>query len=428
MVSMKSIGFSSADILLPKKGIDLERWATVACDQFTSDPAYWQEVERIIGEAPSTLRITLPEIYLEKSGKEERIAAINRNMEEYLDKGIFTCYPDSFILVERSTESGKRYGIVGKLDLEEYDYSPDSRSLVRATEGTILSRIPPRKEIRMHAPLELPHIMVLISDEKRSVIEPLAARKEGLQVVYDTDLMMNGGHAKGYLIDSEADKNSISDALQAILSTLDPENPLLFAMGDGNHSLATAKSIWEDIKRGLGEEERKNHPARYALVEIENIYDEGLEFEPIHRAFFSLSRDEFISALSDIAPKFSMEDIDRDDIHSRVNESRSSFVLYDGKGYTLFRLHDTAKELAAWTVQGVIDSLLSRNACTVDYIHGMKETLALAGNGNLALILPDISKETFFASILSDSAFPRKTFSIGHAEEKRYYMEARRIR
>ena len=428
MGNMKSSGFSSAEILLPKKGIDLERWATIACDQFTSDPAYWEEVEGIVGDAPSTLRITLPEIYLEQDGKEGRIEEINRKMKEYLEEGIFTAYPDSFILVERRTGSGVRYGIVGKLDLEEYDYSPDSRSLVRATEGTILSRIPPRKEIRMHAPLELPHIMVLISDEKRSVIEPLVARRDSLTVVYDTPLMMNGGHAKGYLIDSESDKNGIEGALQAILSSLDPANPLLFAMGDGNHSLATAKSIWEDIKRGLDEEERKSHPARYALVEIENIYDDGLEFEPIHRVFFSLGKEAFITALSAVAPDFTTETIGRDEIHDRVNESRSSFVTYDGEEYSLFRLRNTAKELAAWTVQGVIDALLESKACTVDYIHGMDETLSLGGDGNIALILPDISKETFFASILSDSAFPRKTFSIGHAEEKRYYMEARRIR
>ena len=427
-VGMKNTGFSSADVLLPKKGIDLGRWATVACDQFTSDPAYWKKVEEIVSDAPSTLRITLPEIYLEQDGKEDRIAAINRKMKEYMDEGIFTEYPDSYILVERRTGSGTRFGIVGKIDLEEYDYSPTSRSLVRATEGTILSRIPPRKEIRMHAPLELPHIMILISDRCRSVIEPVAAERNTLEVVYDTDLMMNGGHITGYLVSQDKWKKTIENALSALYETLDRDNPLLFAMGDGNHSLATAKSIWEDIKKGLTEDELKAHPARYALVEIENIYDPGLEFEPIHRVFFGLDRKLFHSTLMDFVSSADTEEIGKAEIREKVNMSRNSFVLFDGESYTLYRLYGTKKELAAWTVQSVIDRLLSDMSCTVDYIHGMEETLQLGGNGNLSLILPDIAKETFFSSILSDSAFPRKTFSIGHAEEKRYYMEARRIR
>ena len=193
-VGMKNIGFSPADVLLPKKGIDLGKWAVVACDQYTADPGYWNKVESIVGDAPSTLRITLPEIYLESKDKDGRIKAINATMDRYLADGIFDEYGDSFILVERRTETGGRFGLVGKLDLEEYDYSPDSVSLIRATEGTILSRIPPRKEIRLHAPLEVPHIMVLISDSERSVIEPLKAKRDKLEKAYDTPLMMNGGH------------------------------------------------------------------------------------------------------------------------------------------------------------------------------------------------------------------------------------------
>ena len=425
---MKNIGFSPADVLLPRKGIDLEKWAVVACDQYTADPEYWDKVESFVGDAPSTLRITLPEIYLEKDGKEERIRNINNTMERYIRDGVFDEYKDSFILVERRTETGVRFGLVGKLDLEEYDYSPDSVSLIRATEGTILSRIPPRREIRLHAPLELPHIMVLISDEERSVIEPFRDRKEELAIVYDTPLMMNGGHVTGYLIDREEDKAAISSALLKMLERLDPSNPLLFAMGDGNHSLATAKSLWEDIKKGIPEEKRASHPARFALVEIENIFDEGLEFEPIHRIFYSIGKDGFMKALSEAAPEFKTETIQKEEIHSKVNEGKGLFVLYDGNEYTLVTLFNTEKELSAWTVQAVIDSLLERKACTVDYIHGMEETLSLAGNGNVALILPDIPKDSFFSSIMSDKAFPRKTFSIGHADEKRYYMEARRIR
>ncbi len=425
--NMKNLGFSAADVLLPKRGIDLEKWAVVACDQYTADPGYWNKVEEFVKYSPSTLRITLPEIYLEKEGKEERIRKINETMREYIQDGIFDEYKDSFILVERKTETGVRFGLVGKLDLEEYDYGKDSLSLIRATEGTILSRIPPRKEIRLHAPLELPHIMVLISDEERSVIEPLRDRRDSLEVVYDTPLMMNGGRVTGYLIDRKEDKDAIYTALERMLVKLDPSNPLLYAMGDGNHSLATAKSLWEDIKQELDEDERKSCPARYALVEIENIFDPGLQFEPIHRIFYSLSADDFFSALENVAD-YTAETIGRDDIERRVNESKSSFVIFDGSAYTLVRLHGTEKELAAWTVQSVIDALLEKKSCSVDYIHGMNETLSLGGGGNIALILPDISKDTFFASILSDKAFPRKTFSIGHADEKRYYMEARRIR
>ena len=254
---MKDLGFSPADILLPREDIDMERWAIVACDQYTSQKEYWEEADRIAGDSPSTLRLILPECYLEESDKEERIRNVENAMKEYAENGIFRTFPDSYILVKRDTETGTRYGLVGKLDLEEYDYSPDSCSLIRATEGTILSRIPPRKEIRKNALLELPHIMVLISDSKRSVIEPIAGKKEELKKVYDSPLMLNGGHVTGYLVNSIEDKEAINNALSAIYESLSPENPLLFAMGDGNHSLASAKSCWEDIKKTLSDEEKK---------------------------------------------------------------------------------------------------------------------------------------------------------------------------
>lgn len=424
---MHNIGFSPSDILLPSKGTDISKWAVVACDQFTSDRSYWEKADRIVGDSPSTLRITLPEAFLEDSDKEERIDSINRTMNEYLESGIFECHPSSYVLVERSTASGTRYGLVGMFDLEEYDFSPDSKSLIRATEGTILSRIPPRKEIRKNAKLELPHIVVLISDSRRSVIEPLRDRKESFPVAYDADLMLGGGHIRGYVISGESDKKAIHEAFEELYSSLDPANPLLFAMGDGNHSLATAKSIWEDRKKEIPESEWAADPARYALAEVENIYDEGLQFEPIHRAFFGLDKatfDRTLSAFADIEA----EEISKEEMHSFINEAQGRFALYDGEKLYGYRTSNTEKALSAWTIQSVIDKLLEGNECQVDYIHGTEETLSLAGNGNLALILPDISKETFFSSIISDKAFPRKTFSIGHAEEKRYYMEARKIR
>lgn len=424
---MTKKGFSEADILLPASGTDMAKWAVIACDQYTSEPEYWKQVEEIVSDQPSTLRIMLPECYLESEKKKELIESIDKTMEDYLEKGLFTEYKDSYILVERTTENGTRYGLVGKLDLEEYDFSPDSVSLIRATEGTILSRIPPRIEIRKDAVLELPHIVVLISDEERSVIEPLIGKKAELEKVYDTDLMLRGGHIKGYLVSSSADKEGIEEALDRLYEKADKANPLVFAMGDGNHSLATAKTLWEERKKGLSEEEKATDPARWALVEIENIYDEGLQFEPIHRVLFGLSQKTFESLLSSFADfeKEGVEDLSQ--LEEKVNEAPGRFGLYDG-AFVLYKLSNTAKALPAWTIQAVIDKMLKEGLGAVDYIHGADTSVSLAGNGNLAIILPDISKETFFASILSDKAFPRKTFSIGHANEKRYYLEARRIR
>ena len=351
-------------------------------------------------------------------------------MEKYLEDGVFRTFPDSYVLVKRDTETGTRYGLVGKLDLEKYDYSPDSTSLIRATEGTILSRIPPRKEIRKNAPLELPHIMVLISDDKRSVIEPLIGKRDKLTKLYDSPLMLGGGHVTGYLVDSTEDKEKINEALEVLYNSLDPANPLLFAMGDGNHSLASAKSSWEDIKGKLSKEERKNHPARYALVEIENIFDPGLMFEPIHRAFFGITEKNFDVILSHHAKKVEkMIASSLDNAIKMINSSgQQSFVLLSGENVYVYTLDGTERSMPAWTVQSVIDEMLESKAGTVDYIHGVDTVRELSGKGALGLILPDISKETFFQSILTDKAFPRKTFSIGHANEKRYYIEARKIR
>ena len=425
---MTKISVKVPDILLPNKSVDMSKWAVVACDQYTSEPEYWEGVKKATEGSPSALNVIFPEVYLSKDNA-PIIESINKTMYEYLDTGVLQSIGEGFVLIERSTPiTPKRLGLVMAVDLEDYSFVREDKANIRATEGTILSRIPPRKEIRLHAPLEVPHIMVLISDSERSVIEPLKAKRDKLEKAYDTPLMMNGGHITGYVVSSGEDKAAVISALSRIRESLDPSNPLLFAMGDGNHSLATAKSLWEDIKKGLSEEERESHPARYALVEIENIFDEGLAFEPIHRIFYSITLPAFMKELEKAAPGSTAEKISKDEIHERVNESKGSFVLYDGSEYILVRLHGTEKELAAWTVQLIIDSLLEQKACTVDYIHGMEETLSLAGSGNIALILPDIPKDTFFSSILSDRAFPRKTFSIGHADEKRYYMEARRIR
>ena len=424
------LGIRSADILLPKDGIDLEKWATVACDQYTSEPEYWVDVEKLIGEDPSTFRITFPEVYLEKEGKEKRIRNIVDTMKKYMQEGIFKEYKDCFILVRRTCEGKSRYGLMAALDLEKYDYSKDSKSLIRATEGTILERIPPRKEIRKDAPLELPHIMVLIIDEERSVIEPFKDELDKLEKIYDTKLMKDGGHLEGYLIDKQEDKERIYEAFETLYAKLDKNNPLLFAMGDGNHSLATAKSCWEDIKQNLSEEEREDHPARFALVEIENIYDEALLFEPIHREFFSLSKERFEEEVQKYARSLFIKKVDTvDELINEINGKKGLFFGLSAGG-ELYAVEAKGTEyfLSASLMQAVIDSLKKENVCQIDYIHGVDVTIKLSKEGqNIGIILPDVDKSTFFETVIKEGSFPRKTFSIGHANEKRYYMEARKI-
>lgn len=425
------LGIKSADILLPREGIDLKKWATVACDQYTSEPEYWLDVEKIVADSPSTFRITFPEVYLEKEGKKERIRNIVKTMEDYIEEGVFTEYKDSFILVKRTCDGKSRYGLMAALDLDQYDYSKDSRSLIRATEGTILERIPPRKEIRKDAPLELPHIMVLISDEKRSVIEPLKDKMDSLKRIYSTELMKDGGYLEGYLIDSDEDKEMIYQAFESLYSALDKTNPLLFAMGDGNHSLATAKSCWEDMKKGLSEEERKDSKARYALVEIENIYDEALLFEPIHRVFFNLSMDEFEKEVLKYAKGMTYHrEKSIEDMVERINgKDGLMFGLSVNNELYSLEVKGSRNFLSASLMQSVIDSLKERNACQIDYIHGIDVTVRLSNEGNnIGIILPDVDKSSFFETVIKEGSFPRKTFSIGHANEKRYYMEARRIK
>lgn len=430
ITALRKIGAAPADILLPAPGIDLRKWAVVACDQFTSQKEYWKSVEEETAGVPTTDSLIFPECYLEDGDRAERIVRINRAMEDYLEKDVFTEYKQCFILVERTTESGSRFGLMAALDLDKYSYAPDSKTPIRATEGTILSRIPPRKEIRKNAPLELPHIMVLISDAERRIIEPLRDRRSSLHKVYDTDLMKNGGHIRGYLVDDENDLKGVLEGFEALVAGLNPYNPLLFAMGDGNHSLATAKSIWEDVKAGLSEEERENHPARWALVELENIFDEALLFEPIHRVFFSLSKQAFEDKLKDTAKGFTKEKAtDLEDIKARINTPGQHFGYIDGSSYEVYTMEEPKSSTAAGTLQSVIDAVLSDKLAEIDYIHGMDVTEELGKKpGNIGIILPEVSKETFFESILRDRAFPRKTFSIGHANEKRYYLEARKIR
>ena len=427
---LERLGLQAADILIPRKDVDLTKWAVVACDQFTSEKDYWHDVESQVGDAPSTLKLIFPECYLDDGDDEARINAINKTMKEYVDADLFKTYKNCFFLVRRTCGSACRWGLMAALDLDRYSWEKGSTSLIRATEGTILSRIPPRKKIRKDAPLEIPHIMVLISDKERSVIEPLAAQSGSLEKVYDFELMKNGGHLEAWVVDSEKLIDQVASAFEKLDTALDPKNPLLFAMGDGNHSFATAKSCWEDIKAGLTEEQRKTHPARFCLVELENIFDPGLVFEPIHRVLFNVPEDVFLEELKKNASSITEEKVGcKNCIAKRISDqSEQRFGYCTSEKHVVVTLKDPSAAIAAGTLQKVIDELIKKGY-TVDYIHGADVTDKLGSEkGNIGLFLPAIDKATFFDTIIKDGALPRKTFSMGEANEKRYYMEARKIK
>lgn len=430
---MQKIGCTVPNILLPNEGIDLSSWAVIACDQFTSQRDYWKQVEGICYGKDSTLHMIFPEVYLEDDNKEDRIGWINDTMNYYRGKGVFKEYKDTLVLVKRTTSSGTvRYGLMLALDLEAYSWEKGAKTLIRATEGTILSRIPPRVAIRKNAILELPHILVLISDKKKSVIEPLVKKNSSLKKLYQVSLMLGGGEIEGWAVDEPELLNSVADALTALKEGLDKKNPLLFAMGDGNHSFATAKQCWEDLKPTLSEEERKNHPARYCLVEIENVFDKGIEFEAIHRAFFNVSLSDFDKEIAKTCKKVNVESVKNlkaVKTFLKKKQSTHSFALCSDGKYCIYTLEGAKSSIPAGSIQRVIESLAKKAKGSVDYIHGYEETDKLGNaEGNIGIFLPAISKDTFFDSIVKDGALPRKTFSMGEAEEKRYYMEGRYIK
>ena len=447
-------GVQIPTVLLPRPGIDLRKWAVIACDQFTSEPEYWAEVEAAVGDAPSTLRITLPEVFLEDADIAQRIQSIRDTMARYANEGLFEPF-EGIVLVERAVadegRSKTRHGIMLALDLEHYDYSKGSTSLIRATEGTILERIPPRVRIRSGAPLELPHILVLIDDPTGSVIEPLVAERERLRRLYDFELMLGSGHLTGYAVEDAARQEQVLTAL-AKLGEADgfvekydlPAGtpPMVYAMGDGNHSLATAKAIWEQIKAEAGgiDAVDPDHPARYALVEIENIHDEGLEFEPIFRVLFDVKED--LSAALDrfypdhyrLVPVASW-----DAMKTLVDEDKpggpQAIGVTGPEGYFVLYVTQPPSNLPVGTLQAFLDAWGKGGAVTagagfakIDYVHGEDALERLGAQlGNLGFYLPAIDKYSFFKTVILDGALPRKTFSMGEAREKRFYMEARSI-
>lgn len=405
--------FKSADILLAD-GIDFTKWSVVACDQYTSEPEYWHKVEEIVGDAPSTLRLTFPEVYLSEG--DARIKKINKAMHEYLEKGIFKKYPHALIYIERTIDNKKvRRGIVGAVDLEKYDFSKDSRSEIRATEGTVLSRIPPRVRIRENAPLELPHVMLLIDDEKKDIIESLAAKRDKMEKLYDFELMQNGGHLAGYLLSREL-TDEVAAKLEYLEQSADKDNPLTYAVGDGNHSLATAKTCWETIKKDLSEEEKEAHPARFALCELENIHDEALEFEPIHRVVFGIEPKDLIFAM-----KSFYKTTDTDNGGQCIE-----YITEDGEGR--FFIENPKSNLTVGSLQIFLDEYIKTHSGEIDYIHGAEVCRELGAKaGNIGFILPAMKKSQLFPSVMKDGALPRKTFSMGEAYEKRFYMEAKML-
>ena len=405
------VPFYPADILIPKH-TDMQKWSVVACDQFTSEPDYWQRVEDFVGDAPSTLKLMLPEIYLGAANSEERIERIHKTMNDYLECGIFQCFEHSFMYVERTFPSGKvRKGIVGAVDLEEYDYSKGSKSIIRATEGTIQSRIPPRLKLRQNASLESPHILMLIDDKKKTVIEGI--QKDTLQKVYDFDLMEASGHLEGYLID---DTQPVMERLERLSETVSPENPLFFAVGDGNHSLATAKAHWEELKKTTSADELCDHPARFALVELGNLHDESLVFESIHRVAFDIDIDDLIAKMKEFY----------DISETPLNGQRITLVSRNTERDIYIK--NPPSNISVGSLQIFLDHLSENTGCRIDYIHGKSVVRRLSQSGkNTGFLIPSMNKAELFPTILADGVLPRKTFSMGEACEKRFYLEMRKI-
>lgn len=406
--------FRPADILLPKG--DMHKWSVVACDQFTSEPEYWQTVRGIVGSAPSTLHMILPEAELGKKDAAEESVKLNAAMQEYLDGGIFEKYPDSFIYLERTLHNGDvRRGIMGMFDLEAYDWAEGTVSAIRATEHTVEDRLPPRVKIRRGAPLEMPHIMIFMDDPDDTVF---SAVKTG-EKVYDFELMQQGGSISGWLVEDNAALTDAVDSLgdeQALIDKYgSAESAMVFAMGDGNHSLAAAKRHWQEIKKTIPAEMWDSHPARFALAELVNIHDEAIRFEPIHKVIFETDASEFF------------------------NEARAFFAEYSGTGRQielitgLGRLSLSISGLSIGELIGKCEDFCkqytNRHGGYIDYIHGDAQCAEMSSRtGCAGILLPRMEKSELFTSVMHTGPFPKKSFSIGHGNDKRYYLECREIR
>ena len=418
---LEALGVGVPEILLPRQGTDLSRWAVIACDQFTQDRNYWEQVQTVVGSAPSCLKLIFPEVYLEHGNGETRslrIQIIRESMGSYVNGSVFAPPRRCCVYLERSTpRHPKRSGLVLAMDLEQYDWAPESRPLIRSTEGTVKERLPPRMEIRRGAPLELPHILLLIDDEKNSLLPSLGKIARKYHPLYEASLMMNSGSVTGWALDTEEAWAVLADGLEALKATsaarysgtASPSgaNPFLFAVGDGNHSLATAKAVWEEYKKAhAGEAGLENHPARWALVEVENLYDPGISFEPIHRVVFGVEPPELLEVLSGPG-----------DISCQT----------EGR---IIRVKSNSPDIATASLQPLLDSFVKQKACSIDYIHGEDEVTRLASDPSrraVGIILPPVQKEGLFKTVAQTGPLPRKSFSMGDAEEKRFYLECRKL-
>lgn len=413
--------FKPADIMLPKDA-PMEKWAVIACDQFTSDYDYWQRVRANAEGYPSTINLVLPEAILGTPEEETQTALINKTMGEYIDEGVFTTYANSFVYVERTMENGTiRKGLVGMVDLEAYDFTQGATTDIRGTERTVIERIPPRVKVRKDAPVELPHIIMLVDDHDKVLIEPITAKKDSLKKVYECDLMEDGGHIAGWIVEG-ADVEAFNAVFEEYSANVGAKYadldgvPMILATGDGNHSLATAKTCYEELKAANPGVDLSNHPARYALVEVENIHDEAQVFEPIHRIIMGLDPEK---VLADARAAICVEDPDAGfEAKVYIGDKEETIYLDKAKG-----------ELAVGVLQEWLDAYLKENGGDIDYIHDDDALIALAAKPmSIGFLLPAMEKRQLFRGVIADGSLPRKTFSMGHSREKRYYVEARKIK
>lgn len=419
--ALKALGIAPADILLPREGMDLTRWAVIACDQYTSQPAYWEEVNKFVGTAPSALRLIIPEAWLETPRGIALRAGVVEAMRAYIDGGVFAAVPQSFVYVERALpEGGARRGLVAAFDLEKYDFAPGNRMPIRATEGTIVERLPPRVAVRRHAPLECPHIMLLLDDPNRTVIEPLAGRKGGFEKLYGAELMAGAGAVHGWRVHQAEEFGRIAAALEELAA----RGGMLFAMGDGNHSMATAKAWWDELKPTLSARERESHPARWALAELVNLHDEGLAFHPIHRVVFHTDAAHLLAELL-----WEMNKRGWGASMGKEREGAQSIEWRCERESGFINVASPENPLAAGTLQDALDAALPNMPdASLDYVHGGDAAAELGAKpGNMALLLPAMGKAELFPAVEKAGALPRKAFSMGEANEKRFYLECRAI-
>lgn len=392
------------NILIPNPYADIRKWAVVACDQYTSEEKYWKELSEYVDNEPSALNLIFPEVYLNKIDNQKKIKDINNNMDKLLKANFFSEYKKSYVFVERETSTGIRLGLVGAIDLEAYDYNRDD-TLIRASEKTVKERLPIRVKIRENAALELSHIVLLIDDHKKTLLEELAKRKYSFKRLYDFDLNMNGGNIKAYLINDDKTIKEIEEKFDNII-----DDNLLALVGDGNHSLASAKMHYENIKAKLSKEKAENNMARYAMVEVENIYDDAMQFDAIHRVVYNAGAD-FIPGLKETI---------KGDLKTKIIIGDKEEDLYVNNNAIV----------AVKEVQEYIDDYIDKhNDVSLDYIHGIYNLKEICKNKNgIGIILPILDKKDFFDYVKKYKIMPRKSFSIGQANEKRYYIEVRKIK